>query len=325
MTFDDDFVPQSPYSDIPPASKKREADCASRYSRRCKGANVHISNRILGFLLLVCSWSMGGPMGIADDLNNIPVAAPIDTDSAGRGGDIATHSIVRLICVAQNSVGTGFLHKSGNIITADHVVRGCPAPEMILPDGTRASVTTIATDQDHDLALVKPSVSISATPLPIAPSDDFKVGTQVSTWGYPGGYFGLAPLLSVGYLAGIDALRTASGKIVRQWVVNAAFNGGNSGGPLVHIESGAVFGVVSSKLAPISNEAAQILQALENNKGTGVVYNAKTADGKDVTFTEGELVGKVLNELRRQVQLVIGKAVLREDLVAFLTANKIDP
>jgi S1-C subfamily serine protease len=263
-------------------------------------------------------------MAAADDLNNLLVAAPIDTDSAGRGGDVAMHSVVRLICVPQNSVGTGFLHKSGNIITADHVVRGCTAPEMMLPNGTRAAVTTIATDQDHDLALVKPSVPISAKPLPLATSDNFKVGTQVSTWGYPGGYFGLSPMLSVGYLAGIDAIQTSSGNIIRQWVVNAAFNAGNSGGPLVHIETGAVFGVVSSKLAPISREAAQILQLLEKQQ-SGFTYTGKTADGKDVTFTEGQLIGMVLTELRRQVQLVIGKAVLREDLVAFLKANNVEP
>jgi S1-C subfamily serine protease len=263
-------------------------------------------------------------MSIAQDLNNVPVAAPIDTDSAGRGGDIATHAVVRLVCVAQNTVGTGFLHKSGNILTADHVVRGCSEPQMVLPNGTLAPVTTIATDQDHDLALVKPRTPMTVPPLAIAATDSFKVGTQVSTWGFPGGYFGLSPMLSVGYLAGIDAIRTNSGTIVRQWVVNAAFNGGNSGGPLIHIETGTVFGVVSSKLAPISQEAAHILSLLENQK-SGFAYTGKSADGKDIRFSEGQLIGMVLNELRRQVQLVIGKAVLREDLIAFLKANNIDP
>jgi hypothetical protein len=55
------------------------------------------------------------------------------------------------------------------------------------------------------------------------------------------------------------------------------------------------------------------------------MYSGKTAEGKDVQFTEGQLVGKVLNELRSQVQLVIGQAVLLEDIKAFLIANKIDP
>src|SRR5260370_14859010 len=112
---------------------------------------MHTNSLIIGLLALMFSSIGGVQMGLAEDLNNVPVSTPIDTDSAGRAGDIATHSVVRLICQAQNSVGTGFLHKSGNLITADHVVRGCTAPEMILPDGTRAAVSTIATDQEHDL------------------------------------------------------------------------------------------------------------------------------------------------------------------------------
>jgi len=247
-------------------------------------------------------------MGIAEDLNAVP----------------ATHSVIRLVCVDQNTVGTGFLHKSGNVLTADHVVRGCSNVLMILPDGTRGTVSIIATDQDHDLALVKPSVPINATPLSLASETDFKVGTHVSTWGFPAGYSGLMPMLSVGYLAGIDAYQIRPGISVRKWVVKAAFNGGNSGGPLIQIETGEVFGVVSSKLAPISRTAASILQALENNP-SGFQYPTTAPDGSRKNFSEGQLIGMVLNELRLQVQLVIGQAVLLEDLKAFLKANKIDP
>jgi hypothetical protein len=285
---------------------------------------MHRSIRSIYFLLLILSITMESTMTIAEDLSNVPVAAPIDTDSAGRAGDVATHAVVRLLCLERGEVGTGFLHKSGNIITADHVVRGCTKPQRVLPNGTLEAVTTVATDQEHDLAIVKPATSMNVKPLEIAPTNDFKIGTQVSTWGFPGGYNGLSPMLSVGYLAGIDAYRTDSGKIIRKWIVNAAFNGGNSGGPLIHIETGVVFGVVSSKLAPITQETAQILALLEKQQ-SGFIYNATTSDGNPITFTEGQLIGKVLTELRRQVQLVIGQAVLREDLIAFLKANKIDP
>ena len=143
---------------------------------------MHTRNLSIAALTLAGWLSVGTSMSIADDLNTVPVAAPIDTDSAGRAGDIATHSVIRLICVTQGTVGTGFLHKSGNIITADHVVRDCADVVMILPDGTRGTVTTTAADQDHDLALVKPSVAINATPLSLASGNDFKVGMQVSTW-----------------------------------------------------------------------------------------------------------------------------------------------
>src|SRR4029077_8201802 len=39
-------------------------------------------------------------------------------------------------------------------------------------------------------------------------------------------------------LAGIDGYQIRPWAIVKKWVVNAAFNGGNSGGPLIHIETG---------------------------------------------------------------------------------------
>jgi S1-C subfamily serine protease len=263
-------------------------------------------------------------MGLADELNNVPVSAPIDTDSAGRAGDIAMHSVVRLICVNFNTVGTGFLHKSGNIITADHVVRGCTSIQVVLSDGSQDTATIAAQDQDHDLALIKPSKPINATPLSLSAKTDFKVGAQVSTWGFPGGYTGLSPILSVGHLSGKDAYQIRPGTTVSKWIVNAAFNGGNSGGPLIQIETGEVFGVVSSKLAPISRESASILSALEQ-QNNGFQYTAKTPDGKQVSYSEGQLVGHVLNELRRQVQLVIGQAVLLEDLKNFLIAKKIDP
>jgi S1-C subfamily serine protease len=60
--------------------------------------------------------------------------------------------------------------------------------------------------------------------------------------------------------------------------VNAAFNGGNSGGPLILIETGDVIGVVVSKLAPISQNTLQALKALQSNQ-SGITYTATAPDG----------------------------------------------
>lgn len=147
---------------------------------------------------------------------------------------------------------------------------------------------------------------------------------QVSTWGFPGGYRGVIPMLSVGYLSGMDGRMLASGKLIQQWVVNAAFNSGNSGGPLIQIETGEVIGVVSSKLAPVSEQTMSILKILEIQK-FGMQYEAKDANGQPISFSEAQLVGTVLEELRRQVQLVIGYAVRVEDMRTFLKARGIDP
>lgn len=136
--------------------------------------------------------------------------------------------------------------------------------------------------------------------------------------------FGATPLLSVGYVAGIDSRKTKSGGTVNSWIINAAFNSGNSGGPLLNSKTGRVIGVVSSKLAPISPGAQSALKALGKQK-SGIVYPAKRRDGTVVEVTQGQIIGMILKELRQQVQLVIGRATLLGDLKAFLRANDIQP
>lgn len=255
--------------------------------------------------------------------SHVPVSAPIDTDSAGRGGGIATQACVRVLCPAANSAGTGFLHSSGKVITAEHVVRGCSSVTLMRSDLTAVPGTVIAVDPILDLALIEAAHAITGAPLQISAATSLAIGAHVSTWGYPGGYSGSSPMLSAGYLAAMDG-RQIGGRLVRQWVVNAAFNSGNSGGPLLLIETGEVIGVVSSKLAPISAHAQSALTALQAQT-SGFMYTATRPDGTQEQVSEGQVVAMVLNELRAQVQLVIGYAVLLDDLRSFLTANGLTP
>lgn len=151
-----------------------------------------------------------------------------------------------------------------------------------------------------------------------------KVGSQVSTWGFPGGYRGRSPLLSVGYLAGMDGRKLPNGNIVKRWVVNAAFNLGNSGGPLIDIEDGSVMGVVSSKLAPVPADVESAMKAL-TTQNFGMQYTATRPDGSTFKISEGQVVAMVLEHLRNQTQLVIGHAVLLDDVRSFLKQHGVQP
>ena len=244
----------------------------------------------------------------------------------GSSGIVALQSVVRVLCRERCVGGTGFLHKSGKIITAAHIVNGGAEPLIVLPNGQQLTGMIKALDNEIDLAIINPSLPIhtSLPPLEISNANDFFIGTQVSTWGYPSGYSGLMPMLSVGYLAGADALTLSDGKTVGRWVVNAAFNSGNSGGPVLQIETGQVMGVVSSKLAPLSQSSLSILKVLEQQK-SGLQYTFTLPDGTQKGFSEGQLVGQVLNELRSQIQLVIGHAVLTDHLRSFLASQSIQP
>ena len=257
--------------------------------------------------------------------DEISISAPLYTDSAGLVGQKAAATIFRIVCVKQGRMGTGFLHKSGSILTAAHVVANCEANDVmiVLPQGTNIPIKNIISDEDNDIASLTPTEKVSGDSLPITNNKNVKIGTQVSTWGFPSGYTGRFPMLSVGYLSGLDAVKTPSGKIVRRLVVNAAFNSGNSGGPLIDIESGTVIGIVSGKLAPIPPDIEKALEVLRNVE-IGVGWDFTKPDGTKGKISQSQLLEKILQYMRSQTQLVVGRAVLPDQLREFLKANGLD-
>ena len=250
--------------------------------------------------------------------------APITPETAGRGGLVAARSVVRITCSGRGPSGTGFLHKSGRVITAAHVVTDCPDPAVVGVENRPIKVRKIAKDPDLDLALMALETPLKAEALPLGATDRLPIGLQVSTWGFPGGYGGSAPLLSVGYLSGVEYHKTQSGKSVREWVVNAAFNLGNSGGPLIDIANGEVIGIVSSKLSPMPPIVENALETLSKSTG-GVVHSVTLPDGRKEKVSEGRVIALVLRYLHDQAQLVIGKVVPVGDVRAFLVSQGIDP
>ncbi len=273
--------------------------------------------------LLIIIMCVTGTLSYTED--KISISAPVTTNIAGKNGALAYSSVVRVIYPGKDSMGTGFFHKSGTVITAAHVVNSSDNNAFILmSNGKRINIIKTIKDDLRDLALIYVSEKPNCTPLPISITSTFSIGDHVSTWGYPYGYGGLAPLLSVGYLAGID--RTTQDGILgpEQWVVNAAFNSGNSGGPVLRVEDGAVIGVVSSKMAPLPPYIENALKALEEAK-YGLMFTRNAPGKKSESISEAQVTAEILKYLRSQTQLVIGYAVRLEDLQKFLRDNKIDP
>lgn len=106
--------------------------------------------------------------------------------------------------------------------------------------------------------------------------------------------------------------------------MNAAFNSGNSGGPLLRVEDSKVIGVVSSKLAPMPDVIESALEAL-SKQNAGFMDEKMYPDGRVEKMSEGQLIHDVLQYLRRQTQLVIGHAVMLGDLRKFLEDNGVEP
>lgn len=308
-----------------PAFKRDAAEARRPLTLRWARGKIAMNRIVLLLALLVSACSSTSPINEGQSMQ-LPTSAQVTTDIAGKAAAAVKQGVLRVICRPTSLGGTGFLHSSGNVMTAAHVVKDCKPQDLILvtPGGQTFTVASVDADDVLDLALVKPSSKLPGHPLSIAPVSPPEIGMQVATWGYPGGYGGLAPLLSVGYLAGTQDFKYPSGTVVQRWVVNAAFNGGNSGGPVLSLENGSIVGVVSSKLAPVPDGIATILDLL-SKQTSGLIYEGTKPDGTKVTYTEGQLIGEVLQYLRGQVQLVIGYAVSPDDIAKFLKTRNIAP
>ena len=256
--------------------------------------------------------------------NDLPISTKWLIDSVGETGRTLINHIFIILCQKNNSKGTGFLYKSGHIITNWHVVKECFANEIIAisSNGKRIEFTNVVSDKNRDLALLTPKENLDGG-LEIDNSSEIKPGIQISTWGHPLGYNGPAPLLSVGHISGFkDHKESQTSNIVKHIVVNGAFNPGNSGGPLLVSGNDKVIGVVVSKHAPITPFLHSAIQALANNS-SGVVFTATDEKGNNKQFVESQIVAELLKYFRELTQVMIGEAIDRHELIEFLKENNI--
>jgi hypothetical protein len=238
-----------------------------------------------------------------------------------------TSSVFRVLCVRRGWAGTAFAHKSGNVITAGHVVSDCDRSEIELigSSGSPVKVARVTVDEARDLAILAPIGLPKVSTLPIGGGQGLSIGTPVRTWGYPLNYGSRLPLLTGGYFSGIDTEVAPNGRRVPKLIINAAFNSGNSGGPLIDATNGMVIGVVLSKLAPLPPSVEAAFETLEK-RASSVSFAGKSGHvGEEVDVSEWRLVLEVLRYLKRQIQLVVGHAVPATELMAFLREQGIEP
>jgi len=132
-------------------------------------------------------------------------------------------------------VGTGFLVSSdGHILSNSHVVGLERSVSVKLRTGETSIGAVVAIDRSRDLALVK----VQPTGLPwlsLAALEDGGIGTDVIAVGTP---YGFDWSVSRGI---VSAIRRLGDVVVIQ--TDAAINLGNSGGPLISLQTGRVVGV----------------------------------------------------------------------------------
>lgn len=236
----------------------------------------------------------------------------------------AINSVYLIYCPKTQNKGTGFAIKSGQIITNWHVIQNCTAAEVIAisSDGKQYKFIQLVTDDNRDLAILTPELPVSSD-LEID-NQKIETETKVLTWGHPLAYNGPSPILSVGYLAGFnDYQKDKDSPKVKRYIINGALNPGNSGGPLLVAGTNKVAGVVVAKHAPITQFLLSAIKALAENKN-GLQYSATNEKGENINFAESQIVAELLEHQRKLTQVMLGEAIVADELIAFLKENNID-
>jgi len=219
-----------------------------------------------------------------------------------------------IYCQKTGNKGSGWLVSSGELLTNEHVVKGEEAGGIVAisSSGAQVRMRKCVVDPQRDLAALVPMEKIGGG-LSLNSSEDPKIGERVHAWGFPFDHIGPIPLFLEGCLSGF---RSHNGQ--KRYIVNGAFNPGNSGGPLFRSGSNDVIGVVVAKrnfILPPFFESA--LDAMEKNS-TGVVYTAKDGQGNSRNFVESQIVAELLRFYRTQTQVMLGEAIATSEVVAFL-------
>lgn len=165
----------------------------------------------------------------------------------GMGGDeifdrLLGPQIIRQ--VPMESLGSGFvIHPAGYIVTNEHVIDRASEVQVIFANGQKLPAQVLATDNAHDLAVLKvvPAKDKPLSAVALGASDDLLIGEPVYAIGNPYGYAGS---MTRGIVSAVNRdLDFGQGKVYKDLIqTDASINPGNSGGPLLNAY-GQVIGV----------------------------------------------------------------------------------
>ncbi len=149
---------------------------------------------------------------------------------------------------ASESLGAGVVvSKTGEILTALHVVKGAASIKVSFSDGTTSPATIQTSDAAHDTASLMP-LHPPAVIVPAVLGGGVRIGDEVFAIGHP---LGLVDSLTAGVVSGLDrTFKVGNGRTLAGLIqFDAAVNPGNSGGPLLNAR-GQVVGIVTGIANP---------------------------------------------------------------------------
>ncbi|MCT4534656.1 serine protease [Halodesulfovibrio sp.] len=148
--------------------------------------------------------------------------------------------------------GTCWLVDSrGYLVTCEHVAGHKRALKVFLPDGTIVPASVVITDEANDIAILKVDpLPEKYRPIPVALTGMSDIGESIYLLGFPkGDAIGTALKMTDGIISAHLGFKNNTS----EYQVDAAINGGNSGGPVLDAHGRAI-GMASSKIVDKGTE-----------------------------------------------------------------------
>ena len=176
--------------------------------------------------------------------------------------------------IQSTGAGSGFIvTAAGLILTNNHVVTGSSSLVVVLDDTRQLPATVVATDPQHDLALIKINAT-GLTPVALGDSSAIQVGQLAIAIGSPLGTF--TDSVTQGIVSGVNRSITVGDRATGTQEdlsgliqTDASINPGNSGGPLLDA-SGSVIGIVTAS----ASNAQDVGFAIPINQAKSLIAGA---------------------------------------------------
>jgi serine protease Do len=168
----------------------------------------------------------------------------------------------------RRGTGTGFIiDPDGHILTNHHVIEGAERITVKLADGRSLRATTVGSDPDTDIALIKVDAPMPLPHASLGDSDRLRVGEWVCAIGNPLAY---EHTVTVGVISFIGR-KLFDSSLDNYIQTDAAISFGNSGGPLINAR-GEVIGINSA----VSRQISSIGFAVPINQARNILPQLKT-------------------------------------------------
>lgn len=195
-------------------------------------------------------------------------------------------------------LGTGFLvSNKGYILTCSHIINPLDSIVAISTGGvnsfnlmTFSRVNTfdlilVQNDSIHDVALLKFTANVGAMVPTNIFGDTNKVecGSSIATIGFP---FGNSGLHTQSITHGIVSSKTITSSGIKLIQFDTMIHEGNSGSPLIDLQTNQIIGIVTNRFNPSSSGASIMAGNRQLGVETNISYAAIIEYGKELLNNE---------------------------------------